>query len=53
MTKSGTCSAPKRVYQERRRQASWRDDDIRFHHFRDKDGTEVDIVLERGGASLA
>lgn len=36
------------VFQELRRQASWRDDDIRFHHFRDKDGAEVDIVLERG-----
>ncbi len=36
------------VFQELRRQASWRDDDIRFHHFRDKDGVEVDIILERG-----
>lgn len=41
------------VYQELRRQASWRDDDIRFHHFRDKDGAEVDLVLERGGRELA
>jgi predicted AAA+ superfamily ATPase len=41
------------VFQELRRQASWRDDDIRFHHFRDKDGAEVDIVLERGGRELA
>ena len=41
------------VYQELRRQASWRDDDIRFHHFRDKDGAEVDIVLERGGREVA
>jgi hypothetical protein len=40
------------VYQELRRQASWRDDDIRFHHFRDKDGVEVDLVLERGGREL-
>ena len=40
------------VYQELRRQASWRDDDIRFHHFRDKDGAEVDLVLERGGREL-
>jgi uncharacterized protein len=36
------------VFQELRRQASWRTDDIRFHHFRDKDGVEIDIVLERG-----
>jgi predicted AAA+ superfamily ATPase len=30
-----------------------RDDDIRFHHFRDKDGAEVDLVPERGGRGLA
>jgi predicted AAA+ superfamily ATPase len=41
------------VFQELRRQASWREDDIRFHHFRDKDGAEVDVVLERGGRALA
>jgi uncharacterized protein len=41
------------VFQELRRQASWRDDDIRFHHFRDKDGAEVDIVLERGTREIA
>lgn len=36
------------VYQELRRQASGRDDDLRFFHFRDRDDAEVDIVLERG-----
>ena len=41
------------VFQELRRQASWRDDDIRFRHYRDKDGAEVDLVLERGGRALA
>lgn len=41
------------VFQELRRQASWRDDSIRFFHFRDKDGAEVDIVLERGARELA
>ncbi len=41
------------VYQELRRQASWRSDDIRFHHFRDKDGAEVDVVLERGAREVA
>jgi predicted AAA+ superfamily ATPase len=41
------------AFQELRRQAGWRDDDIRFHHFRDKDGAEVDVVLERGGRELA
>ena len=33
--------------------ASWRDEPITFHHFRDKDGVEVDIVLERGGQRVA
>ncbi|MBU3699708.1 MAG: ATP-binding protein [Candidatus Kapabacteria bacterium] len=41
------------VVQELKRQASWRDDDIRFHHLRDKDGVEVDVVIEQGGRSLA
>lgn len=41
------------VYQELRRQASWRDDEIRFYHLRDKDGNEVDIVLERGAGQIA
>ena len=41
------------VFQELRRQASWRDESIRFFHFRDKDGAEVDIVLERGARDVA
>lgn len=41
------------VCQELRRQASWHDGEIRFHHFRDKDNFEVDIVLERGARALA
>lgn len=41
------------VFQELRRQASWRDDDLRFHHFRDRDGYEVDIVLEFGAGQIA
>lgn len=36
------------VLQELRRQASWHDEHINFYHFRDKDGIEVDIVLEAG-----
>lgn len=36
------------VFQELRRQASWHEQEIRFHHFRDRDGFEVDLVLERG-----
>ena len=40
------------VYQELRRQASWHTDDVRFSHFRDKDGTEVDLVLERGAGQI-
>ena len=34
------------VYQELRRQAGAHRTDLRFFHFRDKDGTEVDIVIE-------
>ena len=41
------------VFQELRRQAGWHDARISFHHFRDKDGAEVDIVVERGAAALA
>ncbi len=41
------------VYQELRRQASWHEVAIGFHHFRDKDGAEVDIVLERGANEVA
>jgi predicted AAA+ superfamily ATPase len=41
------------VFQELRRQASWQENEIRLHHFRDKDGLEVDIVLERTGRELA
>ena len=37
------------IFQELRRHASWRDDQIAFYHFRDKDGAEVDIVLEGSG----
>jgi predicted AAA+ superfamily ATPase len=41
------------VYQELRRQASWREDPLSFYHYRDKDGAEVDIVIERNARELA
>jgi hypothetical protein len=41
------------VVQEVRRQASGYDRSIRLHHFRDKDGAEVDLVLERDAKTLA
>lgn len=41
------------VFQELRREASWHADEIRFHHFRNKDGVEVDIVLERHAGQVA
>ena len=41
------------VFQELRRHASWRDDPVTFYHFRDKDGVEVDIVLEGSGQRVA
>ncbi len=40
------------VFQELRRQASWEEDDVRFHHFRNRGGFEVDIVLDRGARGL-
>jgi predicted AAA+ superfamily ATPase len=41
------------VLQELKRQASGRQDPVAFHHFRDRDDFEVDIVLEQGGTRLA
>jgi len=41
------------VVQELRRQASWSDEDLRFHHLRDRDGVEVDLLIERGGQAVA
>jgi predicted AAA+ superfamily ATPase len=41
------------VGHELRRQSSGQEDDIRFHHFRDKDGYEVDLVLEKGTRKIA
>ncbi len=41
------------VLQELRRMASWHAEPIAFHHFRDKDGAEVDIVLERATHEVA
>ncbi len=41
------------VFQELRRHASWHDGEIRFSHYRDKDGAEVDLVLERGSGQIA
>ena len=41
------------VLQELCRQASWRDWKLTFSHFRDRNGMEVDIVLEQGVHRLA
>ena len=41
------------VFQELRRQSSWHIDAMKFFHYRDKDGVEVDIVIERGAGALA
>ena len=37
------------IYQELRRQAGWHEEPLTFHHFRDKEGAEVDVVLQSGG----
>ncbi len=41
------------ILQELKRQASWLPEPAPFFHFRDRDGVEVDIVLERGAGALA
>ena len=41
------------VLQELKRQASWRETSINFFHFRDRDGVEVDLVLEQGSGAVA
>jgi len=41
------------AFQELKRQASWHDDPLSFFHFRDRDGFEVDVVIERGAQSVA
>ena len=41
------------VLQELRRQAGLHEQEIRFHHYRDKDGAEVDLVLEHGAGRVS
>jgi predicted AAA+ superfamily ATPase len=41
------------VYQEIRRQASWQEKPIHFYHYRNKDGMEVDLVLEQSNRIAA
>ena len=41
------------VFQELLRQASWLDAPASFSHFRDKDGAEVDVVIEREAGAVA
>lgn len=41
------------VFQELKREASWHEDRHEFFHFRDRDGYEVDIVVERGTHEIA
>lgn len=41
------------VFQELLRQASWLDAPASFFHFRDKDGLEVDVVIEREAGAVA
>lgn len=41
------------VYGELKRQASWHEADLAFYHFRDKDGYEVDLVIQQDGLRFA
>lgn len=41
------------VFQEIRRQASWHERTLRLSHFRDRNGMEVDIIIELGATAVA
>ena len=41
------------AFRELRRQASWHDNPTGFFHFRDKDGVEIDIVMEQASGAVA
>lgn len=41
------------MLQDLKRQASWGVTPITFHHFRDRDAFEVEIVMEEGSTSVA
>ncbi|MCY3809699.1 MAG: DUF4143 domain-containing protein [Gemmatimonadetes bacterium] len=41
------------VLQELRRHASWHGARMTFHHFLDRSGSEVDIVIDRGADGVA
>jgi predicted AAA+ superfamily ATPase len=41
------------VFQELKRQASWHEEPLSFFYFRDRDGYEVDIVIEHGARTVA
>lgn len=41
------------VFHGLQRQASWHDDFMSFYHYREKNGPEVDIVIERGALHMA
>lgn len=41
------------VFGELRRQASWHPDPLQLYHFRDRDGFEVDLVIEHGAQAIA
>lgn len=40
------------VYQELRRLASWQSERLDFYHYRDRDGDEVDLVIEQGAIAV-
>ncbi|MFO8049201.1 MAG: ATP-binding protein [Desulfosudaceae bacterium] len=41
------------VFQELRRQAGWQEEPVSFYHYRDKEGMEVDVVIEFRGQRIA
>lgn len=40
------------VVMELLRQASWQDEPVRLYHYRDRDGREVDAILERHDGAI-
>ena len=41
------------IFQDIKRQANWHEQPLTLSHYRDRDGVEVDIVIEKGPRALA
>ena len=43
----------RRFFQDIKCQASWYEQPLRLSHYRDRDGVELDIVIEKGTTAVA